>query len=147
MCAQYAYHPWCKYIPCCTTRTTAYLRNNLFPGRLPVADFMIDLSLRAYSSSPDFLPRIASMQWPYTIIGVLLRRGSTGAANSREFDLQGCPVESGKIFLYRFQANLRTFGELSRFTSSYCTDRVTKGNNSRNNKKGFRWCSKNATFE
>jgi hypothetical protein len=41
---------------------------------------MIDLSLRAYSSSPDFLPRTASMQWPYTIIGVLLRRGSTGAA-------------------------------------------------------------------
>jgi hypothetical protein len=79
-CAQYAYHPWCKYMPRCITRTAAYLTNRLFPGRLPVADFMIDSSLRACSSSADILPRTASTQWPNTIIGVLLRQGSTGAA-------------------------------------------------------------------
>jgi hypothetical protein len=46
-CAQYACHPWCKYIRCCITRTATYLTNELFPGGLTVADFMTHSSLRS----------------------------------------------------------------------------------------------------
>jgi len=138
-----------RMIHCYVTRIAAHLTYMLFPGRLPVADFMIATSLRAYSSSPGFLPRSFDAMAKYNHRSTVKKSYNWCGKTHATLTYRGVQLKAKRFSCTAFvtQASLRILGELSRFTSSYYTDPVTKGNNSRNAKKGFRWCSTNATFE